>query len=106
MLCVSYEVFLSSELQAAQIVRSKADSRKQEEGPVCEELLVICETLNLPGPRGQDAAVVLSQVQDKVGLSNIIYVHLCQSHQHFSVSLKSSKLAKMVCRVHDVNKVV
>ncbi|KAL3049375.1 hypothetical protein OYC64_008773 [Pagothenia borchgrevinki] len=59
-------LFLSSELQAAQIVRSKADSRKQEEGPVCEELLVICETLNLPGPRGQDAAVVLSQVQDKV----------------------------------------
>ncbi|KAF3845003.1 hypothetical protein F7725_008166 [Dissostichus mawsoni] len=59
-------MFLSSELQAAQIVRSRADSRKQEEGPVCEELLVICETLNLPGPRGQDAAVVLSQVQDKV----------------------------------------
>ncbi|KAK5857581.1 hypothetical protein PBY51_010817 [Eleginops maclovinus] len=59
-------LFLSSELQAAQIVRRRGDSRKHEESPVCLELLAICETLNLPEPRGQDTAAVLSQVQDKV----------------------------------------
>ncbi|XP_029316270.1 protein FAM98B [Cottoperca gobio] len=60
-------LFLSSELQAAQIVKSRGVSRKQqEESPVCQELLAICETLNLPEPRGQDAAAVLSQVQDEV----------------------------------------
>lgn len=65
-------MFLSSELQAAQIVRSRHVSDKQQEGsPVCKELLAICATLNLPEPRGQDAAGVLSQVQDEVGLFNV-----------------------------------
>ncbi|XP_010735706.3 protein FAM98B [Larimichthys crocea] len=61
-------LFLSSELQAAQIVRSGRVSDQQQPGesPVCQELQAICETLNLPEPRGQDAAGVFSQVQDKV----------------------------------------
>ncbi|TKS86749.1 Protein FAM98B [Collichthys lucidus] len=61
-------LFLSSELQAAQIVRSGrvSDQQQQGESPVCQELLAICETLNLPEPGGQDAAGVFSQVQDKV----------------------------------------
>ncbi|KAI3367614.1 hypothetical protein L3Q82_026457, partial [Scortum barcoo] len=60
-------LFLSSELQAAQILRSRRDSDKQREAsPECRELLVICETLNLPESRGQDAAGVFSQIQDKV----------------------------------------
>ncbi|KAL7379605.1 hypothetical protein ABVT39_002235 [Epinephelus coioides] len=64
---LKFVLFLSSELQAAQIVRSRQVSHKhQEESPVCQELQAICETLNLPEPRGQDAAGVLSQVQDKV----------------------------------------
>ncbi|XP_034418923.1 protein FAM98B isoform X1 [Cyclopterus lumpus] len=64
---LKFVLFLSSELQAAQIVTSRGVSRKQqEESPVHQELLAICETLNLPEPRGQDAAVVFSQVQDKV----------------------------------------
>lgn len=67
-----YKVFLSSELQAAQIVRSRQASEQQEDSPVCQELLAICETLNLPEPKGQDAAGVMSQVQDKVGLFNTI----------------------------------
>lgn len=63
-----YQVFLSSELQAAQIVSSRRVCNKgAEESPVCQELQAICETLNLPEPRGQDTAGVLSQVQDKVG---------------------------------------
>lgn len=71
-LCVS-SVFLSSELQAAQVVRSREVSHKQhEDSPLCQELLVICETLNLPEPRGQDAAGVFSQIQDKVGLFHIL----------------------------------
>ncbi|KAM9341086.1 protein FAM98B [Symphorus nematophorus] len=64
---LKFVLFLSSELQAAQIVRSRRDSDKQtEESPVCQDLLAICETLKLPDPRGQDAAGVLSQIQDKV----------------------------------------
>ncbi|XP_036928663.1 protein FAM98B [Acanthopagrus latus] len=60
-------LFLSSELQAAQIVSSRGVSNKEaEESPVCQELQAIFETLKLPEPRGQDAAGVLSQVQDKV----------------------------------------
>ncbi|KAM7376022.1 hypothetical protein PAMP_005774 [Pampus punctatissimus] len=59
------KMFLSSELQAAQIVRSRNISDKQqEEKPAHQELLKICETLNLP--RGRDAAGVFSQIQDKV----------------------------------------
>lgn len=82
-MCVSYEVFLSSELQAAQIVRSRrASDKQQEESPVCQELLAICETLNLPEPRGQDAAGVFSQVQDKVGLFNTVEVHLNQGRRN------------------------
>ncbi|XP_042356140.1 protein FAM98B [Plectropomus leopardus] len=64
---LKFVLFLSSELQAAQIVRSRRTSHKQQdETPVCQELLAICKTLNLPEPRGQDAAGVFSQVQDKV----------------------------------------
>ncbi|XP_070699013.1 protein FAM98B [Pempheris klunzingeri] len=64
---LKFVLFLSSELQAAQIVTSRGVSGKTQEGsPAGEELLVICETLNLPEPRGQDAAGVFSQVQDKV----------------------------------------
>ncbi|XP_051251745.1 protein FAM98B [Dicentrarchus labrax] len=64
---LKFVLFLSSELQAAQIVRSGRVSDKQtEESPVCQDLLAICETLNLPEPRGQDAAGVFSQIQDKV----------------------------------------
>ncbi|XP_054470290.1 protein FAM98B [Anoplopoma fimbria] len=65
---LKFVLFLSSELQAAQIVRSRGVSHKQqeEESPLRQDLLAICETLNLPEPRGQDAAGVLSQVQDKV----------------------------------------
>ncbi|KAM6912140.1 protein FAM98B [Xenentodon cancila] len=60
-------LFLSSELQAAQIVRSRETSEKrQDEGPVFQELSAICETLELGEPRGQEAAAVFSQVQNKV----------------------------------------
>ncbi|TDG98995.1 hypothetical protein EPR50_G00205950 [Perca flavescens] len=63
---LKFVLFLSSELQAAQIVRSRGVSKKHKKNPVCHELLAICQTLNLPEPRGQDAAGVFSQVRDKV----------------------------------------
>ncbi|XP_041668918.1 protein FAM98B [Cheilinus undulatus] len=60
-------LFLSSELQTAQIVRSRVVSDKhQEESPVCRELRLICENLKLTEPRGQDTVGVLAQVQEKV----------------------------------------
>ncbi|XP_034715101.1 protein FAM98B [Etheostoma cragini] len=63
---LKFILFLSSELQAAQIVRSRGVSKKHRKSPVCHELVAICETLNLPEPGGQDAVGVLSQVRDKV----------------------------------------
>ncbi|XP_029981954.1 protein FAM98B [Sphaeramia orbicularis] len=60
-------LFLSSELQSAQIIRSRKASDKQREGnPGYQELLTICETLNLPEPSGHDTAAIFSQVQSKV----------------------------------------
>ena len=62
-------VFLSSELQAAQIVKSRQASEKdQDESPVLQELSAICDSLKLPEPRAQEAAGVFSQVQNKVRL--------------------------------------
>lgn len=64
-----FEVFLSSELQAAQMVKSRQISdKKQGRNPVYQDLLAICETLKLSEPRGQDAAGVFSQVLNKVKL--------------------------------------
>ncbi|AWP16337.1 putative protein FAM98B-like [Scophthalmus maximus] len=64
---LKFVLFLSSELQTAQIVRSRQVSDKhREEDPVFREVLAICETLMLPEPRGADAAGVFSQIQDKV----------------------------------------
>ncbi|XP_056914164.1 protein FAM98B [Takifugu flavidus] len=64
---LKFILFLSSELQAARMVRSRhiAESR-QEESPMCQELLSICAMLNIPEPRGLDTAGVFSQVQDRV----------------------------------------
>ncbi|XP_067335233.1 protein FAM98B isoform X1 [Channa argus] len=60
-------LFLSSELQAAQIVKSRQVSDKQQDESLgCQQLLLICETLKLPGPRGQSAAQLFFQVQNKV----------------------------------------
>lgn len=61
-------VFLSSELQAAQILKSRqvSDTRRRE-SPANQQLVAMCQTLKLPEPRGQSAAAVFSQVQNKVG---------------------------------------
>ncbi|XP_039992580.1 protein FAM98B [Xiphias gladius] len=64
---LKFVLFLSSELQAAQIVRSRQISDKREdENPVYQELLAISETLELPEPKGPDAAGIFSQIQNKV----------------------------------------
>ncbi|XP_037550860.1 protein FAM98B [Nematolebias whitei] len=62
-----FVLFLSSELQAAQIVRSRQTSDKhEEESPICQELSAICEALKLPEPQGQEALGYFSQIQNKV----------------------------------------
>nr|XP_020469713.1 protein FAM98B [Monopterus albus] len=64
---LKFVLFLSSELQAAEIVRRRQDSDKQQDkNPAYHQLLAICETLELPEPREQDAAAVFSQVQNKI----------------------------------------
>lgn len=61
-------MFLSSELQAAQIVSGGGGgARQHDQGPVHRELRAICETLNLPEPSGRDAAGLFSHVQHQVG---------------------------------------
>ncbi|XP_056282062.1 protein FAM98B [Pseudoliparis swirei] len=60
-------LFLSSELQAAQIVSGGGGgARQHDQGPVHRELRAICETLNLPEPSGRDAAGLFSHVQHQV----------------------------------------
>ncbi|XP_028294530.1 protein FAM98B [Gouania willdenowi] len=57
-------LFLSSELQAAQIVRSKQDDKKQHNKSSAQtDLDLMCDALNV---KGDDAAQVLAQVQNKV----------------------------------------
>ncbi|XP_058471070.1 protein FAM98B [Solea solea] len=60
-------LFLSSELQAAQVVKSKQLSdQRHKENPALGELRTICETLNVPDPAGSDAAELLPQIKNKV----------------------------------------
>jgi len=77
-------VFLSSELQAAQVARSRAlssekeEEEKEEEGggvgggrssTSLQDLQLICQTLDLPEPRGRDVEEVFSQVEEQVWLN-------------------------------------
>lgn len=64
---LSYPVFLSSELQAAQISQCGRVANTQDSSPGHQELLAMCSTLSLPEAAGQDAAGVLSQVREAVG---------------------------------------
>ncbi|KAM9354254.1 protein FAM98B [Pholidichthys leucotaenia] len=65
---LKFILFLSLELQAAQIVNSRSISDKQrDKSPAYQELLSICETLKLSEPGEQEnTAGVLSRIQDKV----------------------------------------
>ncbi|XP_068194635.1 protein FAM98B isoform X2 [Antennarius striatus] len=65
--CLKFALFLCSELQAAQILRStQLFDKSQNENQVFRDLQLMCETLSLPEPGGQDAAGVFCQVQEKV----------------------------------------
>lgn len=68
--CGSYlysAVFLSSEVQAAQIVKSRLVEDKQHKDR--NDLQAICETLKLPQPRGQEVVELFSGIEQKVCLS-------------------------------------
>jgi hypothetical protein len=67
---VFFTVFLSSELQAAQMERSKMGSKKEgRDGNFHQDLQDICQTLVLPEPRGRDIEEVFSQVEEQVRLN-------------------------------------
>ena len=67
---VFFTVFLSSELQAAQMERSKMGSKKEgRDGTFHQDLQDICQTLVLPEPRGRDIEEVFSQVEEQVRLN-------------------------------------
>uniref|UniRef100_A0A8C4Z8W3 Family with sequence similarity 98 member B n=1 Tax=Gadus morhua TaxID=8049 RepID=A0A8C4Z8W3_GADMO len=60
-------LFLSSELQAAQMERSKMGSKKEgRDGNFHQDLQDICQTLVLPEPRGRDIEEVFSQVEEQI----------------------------------------
>ncbi|XP_041828830.1 protein FAM98B [Melanotaenia boesemani] len=100
---LKFVLFLSSELQAARIVRSRQVSNKHQDGsPVHQELSAICETLKLPEPQGQEAAEVFSLVQNKVE-------KLLQDLPKAFIGnpvLKKSLSSEQWEKLHDINKVL
>lgn len=70
---LSYPVFLSSELQAAQISQCGRVANTQDSSAGHQELLAMCSTLSLPEAAGQDAAGVLSQVREAVGTRPVCF---------------------------------
>ena len=67
---VYFSVFLSSELQAAQLGSSKMVSKKEgRDGTFVQDLQDICQTLVLPEPSGRDIGEVFSQVEEQVRLN-------------------------------------
>ncbi|XP_057715116.1 protein FAM98B [Corythoichthys intestinalis] len=64
---LKFILFLSSELQAAQIIISgRHDIRGQNGCPASRDLREICQTLSMSNCKGQDAVDVLSLIQNKV----------------------------------------
>ncbi|XP_061700771.1 protein FAM98B [Syngnathoides biaculeatus] len=65
---LTFLLFLSSELQAAQIVtRRRSHIQGQNGSSVSRELREICQILNVSPCKGKDAVDVLSLIQGKVG---------------------------------------
>ncbi|XP_012717037.2 protein FAM98B [Fundulus heteroclitus] len=94
-------LFLSSELQAAQIVSGRRDPENhREESPARRELAAICETLKLPEPGGKEAAEVFSELQNKVE-------HLLQGLPSGSVGkpvLKKPLSSEQWEKLHGINR--
>ncbi|XP_073682881.1 protein FAM98B [Garra rufa] len=70
-------LFLSSELQAAEMVSSKPATDEEELDASLQELRVICQTLNLPDPAGRDARDTFTAVQQQV---NVLLEQLPETH--------------------------
>ncbi|XP_043999727.1 protein FAM98B [Gambusia affinis] len=100
---LKFVLFLSSELQAAQIVGARRDSEKhRDESPVQRELSAICETLTLPEPGGREAAEFFSQVKNKVE-------HLLQELPKGSIGspvFKKSLSSEQWEKLHGINTVL
>lgn len=92
-------MFLSSELQAAQIVRSRQVSDKQGQSPVNQEFTAICETLKLPVPKGQEAAGVFSQLQNKVRLFKLQVISVRMSKNKAQFTDQNVCIVVAVCAI-------
>ncbi|KAL4656266.1 protein FAM98B [Arapaima gigas] len=66
--CLKLILFLSSELQAAQITQSRQvpECEFGDETAAPQDLRVVCRTLKLSEPRGHSAADLFSSIEDKV----------------------------------------
>ncbi|XP_046871628.1 protein FAM98B [Hypomesus transpacificus] len=96
-------LFLSSELQAAQIVRSRLtrDEEHDEEGsPQLKHLQAICETLNIPEPREPDTAVLFSEIENKI---NTVLQKLPKEHIG-EPAMKPALSSEQWERLEDINK--
>uniref|UniRef100_A0AAY5K0Q7 Family with sequence similarity 98 member B n=1 Tax=Esox lucius TaxID=8010 RepID=A0AAY5K0Q7_ESOLU len=93
-------VFLGSELQAAQIIKSKSvQDKEQKDRNIFQD---ICETLNLPEPKDQGVAELFSTIEKK---TNALLQELPKDHIGNPV-LKHSLEIKQWERLEKINKLL
>ncbi|CAB1331077.1 unnamed protein product [Coregonus sp. 'balchen'] len=96
----SGSVFLISEVQAAQIVKSRHVEDKEPKDR--NDLQAICETLKLPEPREQEVAELFSGIEQKI---NAVLQELPKDHIGKSV-LKNSLDSEQWERLEQINTVL
>nr|XP_057947526.1 protein FAM98B [Doryrhamphus excisus] len=100
---LKFLLFLSSELQAAQIASSRGGCIPgHNESYTSRELRKICETLNVSHSEGQDAADVLSLIQKKVDT----LVKRCPGGLAAKPVLKKSLSSEQWEKLHNINAVL
>ncbi|XP_054652546.1 protein FAM98B [Dunckerocampus dactyliophorus] len=100
---LKFLLFLSSELQAAQIAGSgRGCVTGQNENSTSRELRKICETLNVSQSEGRDAADVLSLIQNKVDT----LVKKCPNGTVGKPVLKKSLSSEQWEKLHTINTVL
>ncbi|XP_061897431.1 protein FAM98B isoform X1 [Entelurus aequoreus] len=96
-------LFLSSELQAAQIASSRGNCLQgQNESLASRELRTICETLTVSPLEGKNVAEVLSLIQNKVDT----LLKKCPNGAVEKPALKQSLSSEQWEKLHDMNTVL
>ncbi|XP_061652145.1 protein FAM98B isoform X1 [Phyllopteryx taeniolatus] len=97
---LKFVLFLSSELQAAQIIiRRRGLVQGQNGSSVSRELREICQTLNVSPCKGQDAVEFLSLIQSKV----VTLVEKCPDGTVGKPALKSALSSEQWEKLHSMN---